>query len=723
MSDITKKQETFFKLVFGSTSGLIAIAHMNTGVMYENYFEYPDELPQMLAHIQRFSLEYNIYFCPQVLSAKRRTKDNVAVCPTVWADLDECSPEKVLLPPSVTLETSPGRYQALWIMERPVQPEIAEDLSRRIAYTHADEGADKSGWDLTQLLRVPLTKNLKYAEQGFPVVKVLDANQKRYRLSDFEKVYSETKGLEFLDIPFPEELPDITPEKLLEKKKSEINPHVWGLYYETLKKDWSKSLWRLELILLESDYTREETFVIAKASACNKYKRDKKPEIFLWKEVLKADALVQKSTEALFTLPKKHELKLLTDKEKEHIQQTPTIVEDYVEWAKTLGDAAWQYHQVGAFVILSTLLSSSLRLPTSYGLVIPNLWFLIMADTTLTRKTTAMDLAMDIILDIDSDAILATDGSIEGLLTSLSTRPGRASVFLRDEFSGLIEMMTKRDYYAGMAEMLTKMYDGKFQKRVLRKEIIEVREPILILFAGGIKSRIYELLDYRHVSSGFLPRFCIVTAESDVTKLKPLGPPTDISTGQQQKLTKRLRDLHNHFEKEQIIKVAGKEVATKVRYNAELTSDAWVRYNRFETQMVSSVIELEAADLLTPTMDRLAKSGLKMAVLLAAARGEESVVVTEEDVVRAFYYVETWSHYTMEALSNIGKTATERTLERIFRSVRRHPGITRSTLMQHHHLTAREAEAVFTTLEQRGLIRRRKQGRAEYLEPVEYIGG
>jgi hypothetical protein len=40
-----------------------------------------------------------------------------------------------------------------------VEPEEGEDLNRRIAYAMA---ADLSGWDLTQLLRVPGTRNRKY---------------------------------------------------------------------------------------------------------------------------------------------------------------------------------------------------------------------------------------------------------------------------------------------------------------------------------------------------------------------------------------------------------------------------------------------------------------------------------------------------------------------------------------------------------------------------------
>jgi RepB DNA-primase from phage plasmid len=54
-------------------------------------------------------------------------------------------------------------------------PQEAELLNQRLAYAM---GADASGWDLTQLLRVPGTPNRKYLEA--PVVKVVALRKMRY---------------------------------------------------------------------------------------------------------------------------------------------------------------------------------------------------------------------------------------------------------------------------------------------------------------------------------------------------------------------------------------------------------------------------------------------------------------------------------------------------------------------------------------------------------------
>ena len=270
-----------------------------------------------------------------------------------------------------------------------------------------------------------------------------------------------------------------------------------------------------------------------------------------------------------------------------------------------------------------------------------------------------------------------------------------------------------------MAETLTKLYDGKFQKRVLRREIIEVRDPILILFAGGIRTRIYELLRYEHVASGFIPRFVFVSAESDITRMRPLGPPTDESVGKRGELTERFRHLYQHYNRTQEIKVGDKTTVAQIRWDAKLTPDAWVRYNQFEADMLAQGLESTQADLLTPTFDRLAKSGLKMAVLLAATRHPEgSVTVEVGDLLNAFKYIEVWGQYTLDLVFNIGKSASERMLDRVLRSIQRTPGVSRSQLMQNHHLTSREATLIFETLEQRGVVTKDKRGRGEFYTAV-----
>lgn len=713
--------EAFFKLLLGPhTRGYICLATIeaeNTVSFKEKFFSWPDGLEDILEFVESVTPTYNVYFCPQLLTRPKRIKENIKHCFCAWADLDECDPSNLLVQPSVVVESSPLRHQAYWVFEDLIDAEVAEDVSKRIAYFHSFQGADRSGWDLTQLLRVPGTYNFKPGLGQAPV-KNIDLNRSKYRVDDFKQYPKVSKNLDLAEYPFPDHLKDVTGKDILDKYE-DILPPIVRFHFENqpdreAREGWSGALWSLQMACFEADLTREETFVVARDSACNKFKRDNKPEAFLWQDVCKA-WIRHEEHQKLLAPDTTRQARLLSAEEANQVSGVRTFVEEYSKWARSLGDAAPQYHMAGALTILSTLLSGQVRLPTSFGTIKPNLWFMILADTTLTRKTTAMDIAMDLIEEVDASTILATDGSIEGLMTGLSTRPGQPSIFLRDEFSGLLEAMSKKDYMAGMSETLTKLYDGKLQKRILKKEIIEVKDPCLVIFAGGIKNKVCGLMTTEHVSSGFIPRFVFVTAESDLSKIKPIGPPTQTDNSGRDKILGIMRDLRMHYATTQDLVVENGQMVLKtpLPFTANLTSDAWNRYNVLEADMMKAGLHSKAPDIMTPTYDRLCKSALKTAVLIAAARKRpenKEVLVELIDILTAIKYAEEWREYTNEVINNVGIGANEREMAAILRAIVREPGVARSKLMQRHHLTARNADHIFNTLEQRGQIQRSQSG-------------
>jgi hypothetical protein len=718
--DTNNKRKVFFESLYDGLEGYVHMAALPPGTrnIHNEFFIWPEQKDLVADFVQRFVMTHNVYYCATVFSDTKARKEFAKETNFCWADLDACNPNKLEEQPSIVIETSPNRFQGLWRLDSKTPGFDAEDINRRIAYKYEAEGCDINGWDVVQLLRVPFTYNFKYAGGAAtgPTIKVVELNKIQYTAAELSESLPQAEGYEALSIPMPsqEELNEIkSAEELMEEYKKRLQPIAFHLFAEQpAQKSWSESLWQLELFCFEAGMTAEETFIVARESACNKYKRDGTSERQLWKEICRAK---HKHDSHLMILAPKAMNELLSDQDRRDALAMPTFVDRYIEWAKGIGDAAPQYHQAGGFVLLSSLLTGPVRLPTSFGIVIPNLWFMILADTTLTRKSTAMDLAMDLLVDVDSDAILATDGSIEGLFGALQFRPGRPSVFLRDEFSGLLEAMTKKDYYAGMAETLTKLYDGKFQKKILRRETIEVKDPVLIVFAGGIRERILQLLTYEHVASGFVPRFIFITAVSDVDRLRPLGPPTDRTLAGRNTLQEHLQKLHDHYTTQQPVTINGKTIYTPAKWEAELTAGAWNLYNHYETTMMTAALGSSMPDLMTPMFDRLSKSGLKAAVLLAAEEMSDRLVVEERHLVKAFSYVEYWRHCSLEVVENLGRTASERHVQTIFRAIQKTNGVSRSEVMQRYHLDARNAEMVLMTLEQRGLISRRKSGRTELL--------
>jgi hypothetical protein len=691
--------------------------------MEEHWYSLPDQFEYMVDDVNATIVDgpWDVYFCPHTFKTQSRTGDNVQECPTVWADLDECRPDLIEPPPTLSWETSPGRFQALWCLEdQSIEPTVVEDISKRLAYAYSEEGADKSGWDLSQLLRVPLTKNYKYIDIDVGPVEIvlLGSGHAWYRSEEFDLLPQVTAS-SHTSMPYPEELPSGTGREVMESFMSRLPAAAFALHDSVPTDDWSKALFKLTMYCFEAGMSREQVLKVTLDAKCNKFARDGLGSEYLWADVCRASAQHDKHIHQ-HDVVSPIEDKLLTDEEYERVANVRTFVEEYIDWASSLGDAATQYHQGGAFIILSSLLAGNVRLPTAFGSIIPNLWFMILADTTLTRKSTAMDIATDLLIEVDSDIVMATDGSIEGLMQGLSTRPGRPSMFLRDEFSGLLEQITKKDYYAGMAEVLTKLYDGKLQKRMLRKETIEVRDPVLIVFAGGIRTRVQQLLKFDHISSGFIPRFLFLTAESDASRVRPLGPPTDLDTSGREVLVDKMTELYNFYHAE-VIQTLGNGVKIPARKtcDAVLTQEAWDRYNDFERQMLDAGLKTERPELMTPLFDRLAKSTLKAAILLAACqRMEDKVSIGLDDILLAIRYASQWREFAIDVVNGVGKSVAENQLDTVMENIKRSPGVSRSRLMRNYHLTAREADAVFSTLEQRGLVSITKQGRGQFYHAV-----
>jgi hypothetical protein len=98
------------------------------------------------------------YFSCALFAGEKRVEAQAVLFPFLFGDIDGGDLDG-LPQPTVVLLSSPGRRQAFWKLHRATTREVATDLNRRLA---AKGGADMSGWDSTQVLRMPGLPNHKY---------------------------------------------------------------------------------------------------------------------------------------------------------------------------------------------------------------------------------------------------------------------------------------------------------------------------------------------------------------------------------------------------------------------------------------------------------------------------------------------------------------------------------------------------------------------------------
>lgn len=155
--------------LYGGVDGYLALfsglrAHTRLERPQQGYFPYPDRADEAQMWVRMaVAAGREVYQCAHLVTEPRRRKAYAAPLAALWVDLDHAELDQQMVPqPSIVVESSPGRLQCYWQLTAPVEPAVGEQANRQLAHAL---GADPSGWDVTQLLRVPGTLNHKSDRQ------------------------------------------------------------------------------------------------------------------------------------------------------------------------------------------------------------------------------------------------------------------------------------------------------------------------------------------------------------------------------------------------------------------------------------------------------------------------------------------------------------------------------------------------------------------------------
>ena len=396
-----------------------------------------------------------------------------------------------------------------------------------------------------------------------------------------------------------------------------------------------------------------------------------------------------------------------------------TFIDRYVDYGWSVTDAPKQYHTAGGAIILSTLICPFATLPAQHAKIRPNLWAMILAGTTVTRKSTTMDLAVKMLSEVlpPEEFLMGTDGSPEGIMAELQQRDGKASLFHRDEITGFIESATKKEYNAGLLQGLTSLYDGRHEKRALRSGNIIVKKPRLIMWCGGIRSQMTEVLSIEHIRSGFLPRFIVVSGTTTSDQIRPIGPPDNVdrSEGTKEKIIEELRTIANFWtprpkiQKLQLGTTIAKRSIMPSEREMSATPEAWERMRHLSIDAVRMGEDSSSPDIYTPMFVRLSDSIIKIAILLAGARC--STIVEFNDVCQAIRHGNVFLDSAISFAQAVEQAPDinpwERKASKILDYMRaRYPEpLSRSAMMRQFHIKSKDLEDIERTLVQRGHIK------------------
>lgn len=185
------KAEDFLALLFGTAVGKPGTLFLSHGPRtpagdVSPWHDIPFDLSRVsLARVaeiaRRLAPSEEVFFGCSIFAGMRRWESQAIRFYFLYADCDAGTIPAALPPPSIVIRTSSGRFHAFWLLHEPIDRFCAVDLNRRIALAC---GADPTGCDATQVLRIPQTINHKYAVKPIVMVEVW-APDHTYRPEDF----------------------------------------------------------------------------------------------------------------------------------------------------------------------------------------------------------------------------------------------------------------------------------------------------------------------------------------------------------------------------------------------------------------------------------------------------------------------------------------------------------------------------------------------------------
>lgn len=187
------------------------------------------------------------------------------------------------------------------------------------------------------------------------------------------------------------------------------------------------------------------------------------------------------------------------------------FITDYIEYWSGRTDAYPELHHLSAVTLLSIAIDRKIIIPLSFGDVFTNTWCMALGQSSVARKTTALNKASIMAGAVYYDSALPGSFSTEGFFEKLSERP--RAWMVKDECAGILQGINKKAYLADLRDLLAELFECQSVRRSLRtgkrKEKTEfvITDPYVTLAWATTPENFEESIIPLDVKSGMLARF------------------------------------------------------------------------------------------------------------------------------------------------------------------------------------------------------------------------
>ena len=282
----------FFREIFLFSEGTVPIVRSNieTGEFpCKETWHTVEDITSGAVQLEDSETPLHLYFTPHTYNTSQsRHKRNAS--PTgsvVWIECDDEYFSFLTVAeaqPSIVVQTSPGRQHIYWLLDKQYPLADIEEVNKALTYKYLKH--DRSGWDISQLLRVPGYKNRK-REVPNDVEIVEWEPGRRYNLSVFADLpvidNNELGGSRAEGAAIPTVIPT----------RDEVERKYGGLFEPTFENarrrqavDRSAALWFMYKRCAEMNMSPVECFALLRGSVNDKFSHSRyNGELELWYDI------------------------------------------------------------------------------------------------------------------------------------------------------------------------------------------------------------------------------------------------------------------------------------------------------------------------------------------------------------------------------------------------------------------------------------------------------
>ena len=374
-----------------------------------------------------------------------------------------------------------------------------------------------------------------------------------------------------------------------------------------------------------------------------------------------------------------------------------SFVDSYLGYAREFCHAPDVFHKFAALNALSTMIGPKLRMAWGDQWIYPNLWVLFLAESSVSAKTTAMNISSRLLGSVEGSRLFPNEFSREALVGMIE-KSGHGT-FMVSEFSQFMGL-TRASYNEGVLGFLTDVFDvPDTYRRVTRQGEFELRRPCVNILACSTPD--FMSANEDEWASGFGPRFLLVPAESDRYIAKP--PRSDAR--KKEKLARFLKNAES---------VVGECVLEDPSHYEDWSITNWEKLRRkanieraWASRLAVYVIKLAILFEVSNMTDLWDKAPPKKVTNIAGVPQTNKIPITSASLNASIELLAWVEERQMEAYSNtsINRTQYSRLLQKVVDAIKASDGMaSRSHVLKRTRIPAARLTECVRTLEEMGHI-------------------